>query len=120
LSRRKKTSPANQSPAESPEDFVEWAAGVEHRMARDIVLSDMRAAVDLVKVWEECGRQACSRAKRCRDAKVACFDEFAEAIQGTLRALADWERFDGDFDEAWYARLAARVRAVLDTGKVRP
>ena len=39
-----------------------------------------RGFVDRFGAWEECGRWACWRARRCRDATVACFTEQREGV----------------------------------------
>jgi hypothetical protein len=108
---------ARKIPAAERPKIETWPPGIEDFLAREMVFKKMRETVDMVQTWEMCGRPACRKARGCRDRQVSCFDEFSEAIQGTIQELADWERFDGPFEESWYAHAATRIREAMDRGE---
>jgi hypothetical protein len=107
-----KKAPLSADPQSKP-----WPPGSEDLVVHELVLKKMRHTVDMVETWDLCGRPACRRSRRCRDREVRCFDEFAEAIRGTLQELVDWERFDGPLSEARHAGIAARIREAMDRGE---
>ena len=110
---------ANEQTLAPPDAVAEpWPPGAEDGIARELVLKKMRETVDMVKTWEMCGRPACLKSRGCRDRQVTCFDEFREAIQGTIQELADWERFEGPYEESFYATVAADIRKAMDCGEI--
>lgn len=70
----------------------------------------MRGIADFVKAWDTCGRPACARARACRTADVACFDECGDELRDRLEQLAAWPRFDGPFDGAQLDGVAVELR----------
>ena len=88
---------------------------VADALAEKILRDEMRRVVDFLRAWEMCGRPACRRARRCRNAAVACFDEFAEPIRGCFEELADWDRLDGPYNDDSRERVAMNVFTVLKT-----
>ncbi len=91
--------------------------GIEAFVVHEFVLKRMRHIVDMVETWDVCGCPACRRSRRCRDSAVRCFDEFREAIRGTLQELVEWERFDGPLTADWHTFAAAKIRQAMDRGE---
>lgn len=97
-------------PQQQPTD----AAGRARLRARGLALVylrlRMRDVATFVKAWDTCGRPACRRARACRSASVACFDEWSEEIRDRLQQLVDWDRFDEPPTDEDLDYLAADLR----------
>ena len=67
-----------------------------------------RDIVNTIRLWSVCGRPACRRARTCRDARTACFEERRDDVEEGVFYITDqWYRlaglswYEGEDDDGW-------------------
>lgn len=85
--------------------------GTDTALVEDEVRRKMRRIVDFAMLWDYCERPACQRADACRHRDVACFDNYAGWLVQHLKTAAQWDRFQGPYDDNRIADLVAELRA---------